>query len=122
MLPQSKKCQFGGGGGGGFFQRAREKSGNSISSQRSTKFYLEVSEKSGSYCHYYYFGYSHLVWERVSLLAKIVLSQKTFTKELISVASSLALLQRICLLSSLKTGLWSMKIKEKVGEFCCCNK
>ena len=35
---------------------------------------------------------SHQVWERVSSLAKVMLLQKTFTKELIYVASSLPLL------------------------------
>ena len=91
--------EMSGGGGGGrrdFFQWARKKSENSVSSQRNTKSYLKVSEKSGNYCHYdFVFGYSHAkVWERVSLLAKVMLSQKTFIKELISVASSLALLAK----------------------------
>ena len=35
---------------------------------------------------------SHQVWERVSSLAKVMLFQKTFMKELISMALSLALL------------------------------
>ena len=36
----------------------------------------------------------HQVWERASLLAKVKLFQKEFTKEVISVASSLVLMAK----------------------------
>ena len=49
---------------------------------------------------------SHQVWERVSSLAKVMFFQKTFTKELIFVASSLAYLPKNLSSVSLKTGLW----------------
>ena len=52
---------------------------------------------------------SHHVWERVSLSEKVMLFQKTFTKQLISVASSLAYLPKNVSSVSLKTGLWSVK-------------
>ena len=51
---------------------------------------------------------SHLVWERVPLLVEVMLVQKTFTKELISAVSSLALLAKNLSSMDLKTGLWSV--------------
>ena len=56
-------------------------------------------------CHGILFLASHQDWERVSFLVKAMLSQKTFTKELISVVSSLPVLAKNVSPMSLKTGL-----------------
>ena len=87
--------------------KVRKKSGNFGLSQGISKFYFKVIEKSGNFIFA-----SQQVWERVFLLAKVVLFQKTFTKELISVVSLLVLLVENCLLWTLKTGLWSLKSRE----------
>ena len=93
------------------FFKVRKKSRNSVSSQGNTKFYLKVSEKAGNFILP-----SHQVWERVSLLVKVMF-QKTSTKELISVVLSLALLAKVFSSVSLKTGLLSVNSQGKVREF-----
>ena len=55
VAPAKEMSRGGGGGGKNFFQWAKEKSGNSVSSQRNTKFYPKVSEKSDNYYNYNFF-------------------------------------------------------------------
>lgn len=60
------------------FFKVWEKSGNSVSSQGSTKFVLNISEKSGNYNLV-----DHWVWEGNSLVVKEFSLQKILAKELI---------------------------------------